>query len=112
MVALSWYGGTFEHLSLSGEFHHNRPRIIASQVGALSPFLGPLWSLRRRAAIVREYLSIYENDLRALITHRVPLREAIRCYRLIDQGATDLMQVLLDYRPNSGRSLKGSEGKK
>jgi 2-desacetyl-2-hydroxyethyl bacteriochlorophyllide A dehydrogenase len=110
VVALSWYGGTFEQLSLSGEFHHNRPRIIASQVGSLSPFLGPLWSLRRRAAIVGEYLSIYENDLRALITHRIPLREAIRCYRLIDQGATDLMQVLLDYRLNAGRSLKGSEG--
>ena len=45
------------------------------------------------AAIVREYLSIYENDLRALITHRIPLRDALRCYQLIDQGATDLMQV-------------------
>jgi len=101
VVALSWYGGTFEQLSLSGEFHHNRPRIIASQVGSLSPFLGPLWSLRRRAAIVTEYLSIYENDLRALISHRIPLRDAIRCYQLIDQGATDLMQVLIDYRANS-----------
>jgi 2-desacetyl-2-hydroxyethyl bacteriochlorophyllide A dehydrogenase len=100
VIALSWYGGTFEQLSLSGEFHHNRPRIIASQVGALSPFLGPLWSLPRRAAIVREYLSIYENDLQALITHRIPLREASRCYQLIDQGATDLMQVLIDYRAN------------
>jgi len=73
VVALSWYGGTFEKLSLSGEFHHNRPRIIGSQVGAMSPFLGPLWSVQRRAAIVREYLSIYESDLRALITHRIPL---------------------------------------
>jgi threonine dehydrogenase-like Zn-dependent dehydrogenase len=56
--------------------------------------------LGRRAAIVREYLSIYENDLRALITHRIPLRDALRCYQLIDQGATDLMQVLIDYRAN------------
>ena len=100
VVALSWYGGTFEKLSLSGEFHHNRPRIIGSQVGALSPFLGPLWSVQRRAAIVREYLSIYESDLRALITHRIPLRDALRCYQLIDQGAADLMQVLIDYRAN------------
>ena len=98
VVALSWYGGTFEKLSLSGEFHHNRPRIIGSQVGAMSPFLGPLWSMQRRAAIVREYLSIYESDLRALITHRIPLRDALRCYQLVDQGATDLMQVLIDYR--------------
>jgi 2-desacetyl-2-hydroxyethyl bacteriochlorophyllide A dehydrogenase len=101
VVALSWYGGTFEKLSLSGEFHHNRPRIIASQVGAISPFLGPLWSTQRRAAIVREYLSIYESDLRALITHRIPLRDALRCYQLVDQGATDVMQVLIDYRAKS-----------
>jgi threonine dehydrogenase-like Zn-dependent dehydrogenase len=40
VIALSWYGGTFEQLSLSGEFHHNRPRIIASQVGSLM-FSGP-----------------------------------------------------------------------
>jgi 2-desacetyl-2-hydroxyethyl bacteriochlorophyllide A dehydrogenase len=98
VVALSWYGGTFENLSLSGEFHHNRPRIIASQVGAVSPLLGPLWSTQRRAAIVREYLSIYANDLHALITHRIPLRDATRCYQLVDQGAADVMQVLIDYR--------------
>jgi len=100
VVALSWYGGTFEKLSLSGEFHHNRPRIIASQVGAVSPFLGPLWSIQRRAAIVREYLSIYATDLRAFITHRIPLRNANRCYELVDQGAADVMQVLIDYRVN------------
>jgi threonine dehydrogenase-like Zn-dependent dehydrogenase len=98
VVALSWYGGTFEKLSLSGEFHHNRTRIIGSQVGAVSPFLGPLWSTQRRAAIVQEYLSIFEGDLRALLTHRVPLRDALRCYQLIDQGARDAMQILIDYR--------------
>jgi 2-desacetyl-2-hydroxyethyl bacteriochlorophyllide A dehydrogenase len=98
VVALSWYGGTFEKLSLAGEFHHNRTRIIGSQVGAMSPFLGPLWSTQRRARIVQEYLSIYASDLRALITHRIPLREALRCYQLIDQGAIDVMQILIDYR--------------
>ena len=101
VVALSWYGGTFEKLSLSGEFHHNRPRVVASQVNAMSPYLGPLWSTQRRAAIVREYLSIYESDLRALITHRIPLRDAARCYQLVDQGAPDVMQVLIDYRAKS-----------
>jgi 2-desacetyl-2-hydroxyethyl bacteriochlorophyllide A dehydrogenase len=101
VVALSWYGGTFEKLSLSGEFHHNRPRIISSQVGAVSPLLGPLWSTQRRAAIVREYLSVYEKELRALITHRIPLRDAALCYQLLDQGAGDVMQMLIDYRPSS-----------
>ena len=98
VVAMSWYGGTFESLSLSGEFHHNRTRIVSSQVGAVSPFLGPLWSAGRRAAIAREFMDAYAPDLSGFITHRVPLAEACRGYRLLDQGSPEVMQVLIDYR--------------
>ncbi|WIY53585.1 zinc-binding dehydrogenase [Devosia sp. YIM 151766] len=98
VIAMSWYGGSFESLSLSGEFHHNRPRIISSQVGTVNPFLGPLWSVDRRARIVREYLSALAPELKGFITHRVPLAEAGRGYSLLDQGSPDVMQVLIDYR--------------
>lgn len=98
VVAMSWYGGTFESLSLSGEFHHNRPRIVSSQVGSVNPFLGPLWSVPRRARIAREYLATYAGDLKGFITHRVPLQEAARGYQLLDQGSPEVMQVLIDYR--------------
>ncbi|WP_029075900.1 zinc-dependent alcohol dehydrogenase [Kaistia adipata] len=98
VVAMSWYGGTFESLSLSGEFHHNRPRIVSSQVGSVNPFLGPLWSVPRRAQIAREYLSTYARDLKGFITHRVPLQDAARGYQLLDQGSPEVMQVLIDYR--------------
>jgi 2-desacetyl-2-hydroxyethyl bacteriochlorophyllide A dehydrogenase len=98
VVAMSWYGGTFESLSLSGEFHHNRPRIVSSQVGSVNPFLGPLWSVPRRAQIAREYLSAYTSDLKGFITHRVPLQDAARGYQLLDQGSPEVMQVLIDYR--------------
>jgi len=98
VVAMSWYGGTFESLSLSGEFHHNRPRIISSQVGTVNPFLGPLWSVGRRGRIAREYLTALTPDLKGFITHRVPLEDAARGYSLLDQGSPDVMQVLIDYR--------------
>jgi 2-desacetyl-2-hydroxyethyl bacteriochlorophyllide A dehydrogenase len=98
VVAMSWYGGTFESLSLSGEFHHNRPRIISSQVGNVNPFLGPLWSTQRRGEIAREFLSELAPDLKGFISHRVPLAEAGRGYGLLDQGSPDVMQVLIDYR--------------
>ncbi|HWJ74878.1 MAG TPA: zinc-binding alcohol dehydrogenase [Kaistia sp.] len=98
VVAMSWYGGTFESLSLSGEFHHNRPRIISSQVGNVNPFLGPLWSTSRRGAIAREFMDAYSADLKGFVTHRVPLDEAARGYRLLDQGSPEVMQVLIDYR--------------
>ena len=98
VIAMSWYGGTFESLSLSGEFHHNRPRIISSQVGSVNPFLGPLWSVSRRGRIALEYLDSLAPDLKGFITHRVPLAEAGRGYNLLDQGSPDVMQVLIDYR--------------
>lgn len=98
VVAMSWYGGTFESLSLSGEFHHNRPRIISSQVGTVNPYLGPLWSTSRRGTIARQYLSELASDLKGFISHRVPLAQAGQGYGLLDQGSPDVMQVLIDYR--------------
>lgn len=98
VVAMSWYGGTFESLSLSGEFHHNRPRIVSSQVGTVNPFLGPLWSLERRGRIVREYLAGLAPELKGFITHRIKLSEAEHGYNLLDQGSPEVMQVLIDYR--------------
>lgn len=100
VIAMSWYGGTFESLSLSGEFHHNRPRIISSQVGTVNPYLGPLWSVGRRGSIARQYLSELAPDLKSFVTHRVPLAEAARGYSLLDQGSPEVMQVLIDYRQN------------
>lgn len=98
VIAMSWYGGSFESLSLSGEFHHNRTRIISSQVGATNPYLGPLWSVGRRAKIAREYMDLLAPDLAAFVSHRIPLADAARGYRLLDQGSPDVLQVLIDYR--------------
>ncbi len=100
VIALSWYGGTFETLSLSGEFHHNRPRVISSQVGAVNPLLGPLWSMGRRSEIAQEFLREYASDLKGFVTHRFPIVKAGDGYELVDNNAADIMQVLIDYRMN------------
>jgi 2-desacetyl-2-hydroxyethyl bacteriochlorophyllide A dehydrogenase len=98
VIAMSWYGGSFESLRLSGEFHHNRTRIISSQVGAVNPLLGPMWTVARRGEIVRGFMETYADDLAGFITHRLPLAEAGQAYRLLDQGSPDVLQVLIDYR--------------
>ena len=102
VIAMSWYGGTFESLHLSGEFHHNRTRIISSQVGNVNPYLGPLWTLERRGSIVREFINAYAPDLEGFITHRIALADAEQGYRLLDQGSPDVLQVLIDYRSQKG----------
>ena len=95
VIALSWYGGTFESLSLVGEFHHNRPRVIASQVAGLAPHLGPLWSIPRRQALVSELMQTL--DLSPLLTHEVDIEDAAEAYRLVDSRPDDLVQCLLTY---------------
>lgn len=95
VIAMSWYGGTFENLSLVGEFHHNRPQIISSQVGGLSPTLGPLWSLARRQDVANSLLQ--ELDLTPLITHELHISEAHAAYELVDSRPNDLVQCLLTY---------------
>lgn len=96
VVAMSWYGGTFESLNLSGEFHHNRPRIISSQVANVNPFLGPMWSTARRTELVKRYLQAFEFD--ALITHKSPLSEAAALYRMVDTQPENVLQVIFRYR--------------
>jgi 2-desacetyl-2-hydroxyethyl bacteriochlorophyllide A dehydrogenase len=95
VIAMSWYGGSFESLSLSGEFHHNRPHIISSQVGGISPALGPLWSMDRRQQVVSQLMQ--ELDLQPLLTHERPIEEASEAYRIVDSRPDDLVQFILTY---------------
>lgn len=95
VIAMSWYGGTFETLSLSGEFHHNRPRIISSQVGGVSPALGPLWSVQRRKDLANDLLA--ELDLQPLLTHTLSIEQAGQAYALVDSRPDDLVQCVLEY---------------
>jgi 2-desacetyl-2-hydroxyethyl bacteriochlorophyllide A dehydrogenase len=95
LVALSWYGGSFESLDLSGEFHHNRPRVIASQVVGLNPELGPLWSVQRRMRLAVDLLP--QLDLAPMLTHTFPVERAVDAYRLVDSGQPDLVQCVLSY---------------
>lgn len=95
VIAMSWYGGTFESLNLSGEFHHNRPRIISSQVGTISPELGPLWSTSRREQVVKTLLTTL--DLAPLFTNEFPIEQAGAAYELVDATSGDLVQCVLTY---------------
>lgn len=95
VVAMSWYGGSFESLDLMGEFHHNRVRIRSSQVGAVDPALGPLWTTQRRMARAVEGLA--SLDLRPLVTHCASIVRAPEMLALLDTRPADAMQVVLTY---------------
>jgi threonine dehydrogenase-like Zn-dependent dehydrogenase len=95
VIAISWYGDTFESLSLSGEFHHNRTRVISSQVAGISPELGPLWSIERRKTLATALLT--DLDLEPLLTHTFSIERAAEAYALVNAQPPDLVQCLLSY---------------
>lgn len=57
VVELSWYGDKQTSLALGGAFHSQRLRLIASQVGHVSPHRRARWSHRDRLAKAIELLA-------------------------------------------------------
>jgi threonine dehydrogenase-like Zn-dependent dehydrogenase len=99
VIALSWYGGTFEGLRLGGEFHHNRVRIRSSQVGAVNPDLSPRWTPERRMACALDLLA--ELPLEEYITHTYAPADAQAAYSLLDAPSEDVIQCVFSFREGS-----------
>ena len=95
VVAMSWYGGSFDGLKLSGEFHHNRVRIQSAQVGAVNPDLGPLWSVERRTALATELLLAL--PLERYITHEFRPEQAAEAYAMLDRLTEPALQCVFDF---------------
>jgi len=95
VIAVSWYGGTFESLNLMGEFHHNRPRVYSSQVGSMNPDLGPLWDVARRQDVVSRLFG--RLDLAPMFTHEFPVGRAAEAYATVDEAPDGLVQCFFTY---------------
>jgi 2-desacetyl-2-hydroxyethyl bacteriochlorophyllide A dehydrogenase len=95
VVAMSWYGSTLDGVGFGGEFHHNRVNIRSSQVGAVDPALGPLWSNDRRMALACELLT--ELPLERYITHELQPHDAALAYGMIDSRDESVLQCVFRF---------------
>jgi 2-desacetyl-2-hydroxyethyl bacteriochlorophyllide A dehydrogenase len=95
VVVASWYGTKPVVLSLGERFHRGRVRLRSSQVGSISPDLGPRWDRGRRMETVLDLLP--QLRLKELISHRFPFEKAPDAYRLVDKHPGDVVQVILTY---------------
>ncbi|HEX4993055.1 MAG TPA: zinc-binding alcohol dehydrogenase [Rubrobacteraceae bacterium] len=95
VVVASWYGTKPVTLSLGGHFHRGRVRVRSSQVGRINPGLGARWDRDRRTAAVLDLLP--RLRLKELISHRIPLEDAPRAYRLVDEDPGETVQVVLTH---------------
>ena len=95
VVIGSWYGQKSAALKLGGAFHRSRIRLISSQVSTIDPAWRGRWTKTRRFDVAWQMLAAL--PLESLITHTLPVDEASSAYRLLDESADQVLQVLLTY---------------
>jgi 2-desacetyl-2-hydroxyethyl bacteriochlorophyllide A dehydrogenase len=95
VVVGSWYGSKRTTLDLGGRFHRSHIRLQSSQVSRVDADHAGRWDKERRLDLVVDLLS--ELGPSELVTHRLPVEDAPRAYRLLDQTPEEALQVLLEY---------------
>jgi threonine dehydrogenase-like Zn-dependent dehydrogenase len=93
IVEMSWYGEGAVPAPLGGAFHARRLRLVASQVGTVSPSRRPRWDHARRARAAMALLA--DDRLDALISREIPFRDApAQVPAVLAPGWTGLTAVL------------------
>jgi 2-desacetyl-2-hydroxyethyl bacteriochlorophyllide A dehydrogenase len=97
VVASGFYQGGAEHLRLGEEFHHNRVRIVASQISGTPVALGPRWD---QARLVRTFMEQVRRDLvdvRSLVTDVVDAVDVAGVFARLDAGDPEILQAVLRF---------------
>lgn len=95
IVIGSWYGEKRAPIDLGGAFHRSRIQLISSQVSTIAPVLSGRWDKARRFGVAWEALRRIQPQ--KWITHRFPIEEAEKAYRLLDNHPEETIQVIFNY---------------
>jgi 2-desacetyl-2-hydroxyethyl bacteriochlorophyllide A dehydrogenase len=101
VVAGGFYQGPATALRLGEEFHHNRVRLVPSQIGAVPTVLRRRWTRQRLDTTVMQLCARRRLDPLPLVTHVLPAERAAEAYEMLDDPPADLLQVILDFRPEA-----------
>ena len=104
VVAAGFYQGGGEHLRLGEEFHHNRVRIVASQIGGTPTALRARWNHARLVQVFMGQVAAGAVDVARLVTDVVDADHVADAFERLDQGAPETLQVVLrfDAAPHGG----------
>ncbi|MBI5951115.1 MAG: zinc-binding alcohol dehydrogenase [Chloroflexi bacterium] len=95
IVIGSWYGQKRAEINLGEDFHRSRIKLISSQVSTISPELSGRWDKSRRFDVAWKALERIKPE--KWITHRFPIEEAEKAYRLLDENPQETIQIIFDY---------------
>ena len=97
VVAAGFYQGDGVGLRLGDEFHHNRVRLICSQIGGVPPAVAGRWDQIRLNQTFLRLASGRQIDPVGLVTHLVPVQEAPAAYHMLDRNPHEALQVVLTF---------------
>ena len=97
VVASGFYQGGAEHLRLGEEFHHNRVRIVASQISGTPVALGPRWDQPRLVRTFMEQVRRGQVDVRSLVTDVVEAADVAGVFERLDRGDPAILQAVLRF---------------
>jgi 2-desacetyl-2-hydroxyethyl bacteriochlorophyllide A dehydrogenase len=99
VVSAGFFQGDGAGLFLGEEFHHNRIRVVCSQISGLSPALDHRWSVERLERTVMALAVEGRVSLQPLVTHVFGADEADEAFRLLDQRPApgEVVQAVLKF---------------
>lgn len=97
VAASGFYQGGMEHLRLGEEFHHNRVRIVASQISGTPVGLGQRWDQPRLVRTFMDEVRRGRVDARTLVTDVVDAADVAGVFERLDAGDPDILQAVLRF---------------
>lgn len=97
VVTLGFFQGEAAGLYLGEEFHHNRIRLICSQISNVDPAFSYRWD---RLRLIHTFMALQVRgllNLRPLISHIIPYEQAAEAYKILDETPQQALQVVLDF---------------
>jgi threonine dehydrogenase-like Zn-dependent dehydrogenase len=97
VVASGFYQGGAANVRLGEEFHHNRVRIVASQISGTPVGLGDRWDQPR---LVRTFMGLVRDarvDAASLVTHVVDAADVAAVFERLDRGDPEILQAVLRF---------------
>jgi len=97
VVVLGFFQGEAQGLWLGEEFHHNRISLVCSQISNVDPALSYRWDRMRLIHTIMELQAQGSLNLRPVITHVIPFKEAAQGFQLLDETPDQALQIVLDF---------------
>jgi threonine dehydrogenase-like Zn-dependent dehydrogenase len=97
VAAAGFYQAGAAHLRLGEEFHHNRIRLVASQIGGTPVALGPRWDQPRLVRTFMELVRRGRVDARSLVTDVVDVADVATVFARLDRGDPEILQAVLRF---------------